>query len=146
MQTQSVLHTVVIHRFAILTVVNSKIIIFWDVMSCSLMDGCQLFEETCCSQLLHWRWRRQVSMKHWYVPTKLHSAIPQKTILECHITAQFKYSWVQVNNIHNVTIHFGSQFWIFEKKNYFSLLSTFHINGILSIYFLFLTSDHTTEL
>jgi hypothetical protein len=80
----SVLHKDVIQTCAPLIVVNTKITIFWDVTPCSLVVEYSLFQETYHLLFLPRRWRRQFSTKHWYLPSKLHSVIPQKTILGCH--------------------------------------------------------------
>jgi hypothetical protein len=35
-------------RFEVLSVINMKIIVFWDVLSCNLVDGANLEEKTRC--------------------------------------------------------------------------------------------------
>jgi hypothetical protein len=42
-------------RFELNTALTVKIIVFWDVLPCSLADHCQRFGETCCLHLQHRR-------------------------------------------------------------------------------------------
>jgi hypothetical protein len=54
-------------RFAMLTVVNSKITISWNVMACCLVPT---FCGTCC-----------LNFDPWYLITKLHGVILQNTVI-----------------------------------------------------------------
>jgi hypothetical protein len=56
-------------------VVNIKIVVFFDIMPSSFIDGHQRVIGT------WWRCRQQVPSKGWYPTTKLHGVTSQKTTL-----------------------------------------------------------------
>lgn len=52
-------------NFMIVWAVHIDCLAFWDMTLCSLIDSYQSLRGTCCVRLC-WRWKQQVSLKHWY--------------------------------------------------------------------------------
>jgi hypothetical protein len=80
-------------RFGILMAASMKITDFWDVTQCGLDDRYQHFEETCCLQLLLWRWSQLLTWKCSYLSTGLHSIRSQQIVIQMKsdtITCFFK--------------------------------------------------------
>jgi len=57
-------------RFYVIAVENIKIMIFWDMTSCSLVTNLKWL----------WRWNLHIPLKCWYPSAQLHSVIFQKTM------------------------------------------------------------------
>lgn len=63
---------------------NLMIVVFWEVMSCSLVDRLQCFSGVFClhvqGSLIPWRWREWISAHHWYLSTRRYDTTSQHTI------------------------------------------------------------------
>lgn len=103
--------------FEVLMVVNIKIMVFWNVLLCSLVGRHQNFRGTCCLNLhgrsvgvtlLSWRWRQQLLSKYWYLSTRLCGITSQNSILTtnlvlCHIFLGWYWVMFQQANVGTLT-------------------------------------------
>lgn len=63
-----------------------KITVFWVVMLCSLVDGCQSFRGTCSLQGRRrmgttLSWKQQVPLKLWWLSARLHGVTSEKRVI-----------------------------------------------------------------
>jgi hypothetical protein len=96
-----------------------KIMVFYDVTPCSLVDRYQYSRGTCC---LHhhppWRWRQQILPKCWYLSTQQHSVISQKT-WECQSSYQCSAISGKASNAYSsviVSMKYGNIYWTLIMK------------------------------
>jgi hypothetical protein len=94
------------------------------------VDTCQCFGGTRYAHLhtrRSWKWRQQVSPKHWYISTRLHSITSQKSVsivftpslIQCIITQRFYKFWTVIQVLKGVIFNkqiSGHPSFIFFKK------------------------------
>jgi hypothetical protein len=81
-------------RFDVLKVVSSKVMVFWDVMSCNLIDRYQCFGGI-------WSFY-QVPPKLWY----LSNNIPEGSYLQMAVTLRYREELQQERNLRSIIYAF----------------------------------------
>jgi hypothetical protein len=86
--------------------VNIKIIFFWDVITCSLIQRDQSFGGTYCFHILHESYRQQVPLRQWYLSIELHGIISQMTTIP---VCDFQYLTIFPKSLVHHTTKFRKQ-------------------------------------
>lgn len=101
------------------------IVVFWDVLLCSLVHRCQCCRGTYCPHLqgnLPWNRRPEVPLKCWYLTTKLYGILSKKTSLDTAMRTLNTHSQESATGLYPGSVEFSPHHHTYFFKTYFNII------------------------